>query len=46
MSLYCDSQTREFFEERAKRADVEAFDEFFLNRMGGEPPRKGDEMPV
>ena len=33
-----------FFEERSKRADIEAFDRF-MNRTGGEPPRPGDELP-
>ena len=33
-----------FFEERAKRADLDAFDRF-MNRKGGEPPRAGDELP-
>ena len=37
-------ETMDFFEERAKRADLEAFDRF-MNRSGGEPPRAGDELP-
>ena len=37
-------ETAEFFEERARRADVDTFDRI-MNRAGGEPPRAGDEMP-
>jgi hypothetical protein len=37
-------EARSFFEERAKRADMEAFRNF-MNREGGEPPREGDELP-
>ena len=37
-------RTAEFFAERAKRADFEAFDRI-MNREGGEPPRPGDELP-
>ena len=36
-------ETAEFFEERARRADVGTFDR--RNRAGGEPPRAGDQMP-
>ena len=32
------------FAERAKRADLAAFDRI-MNRKGGEPPRAGDELP-
>ena len=36
---------KEFFAERAKGADWEAFDRVFgLNRQGGEPLRPGDEV--
>ena len=37
-------ETMDFFEERAKRADLDTFDRF-MNRKGGEPPRAGDELP-
>jgi hypothetical protein len=37
-------EAQAFFEERAKRADMEAFRNF-MNREGGEPPREGDELP-
>jgi len=37
-------RTAEFFSERAKKADFDAFDRI-MNREGGEPPRPGDEMP-
>ncbi len=33
-----------FFENRSKGADYTWFREF-MNREGGEPPRKGDELP-
>jgi hypothetical protein len=33
-----------FFNERAGRADMDAFRRI-LNREGGEQPRSGDEMP-
>ena len=33
-----------FFEERARRADVATFDRI-MARVGGEPPRAGDELP-
>ncbi|ETW96777.1 MAG: hypothetical protein ETSY1_25280 [Candidatus Entotheonella factor] len=36
-------RTEHYFEERAKRADLEAFDQF-LEMAGDEPPCKGDEM--
>ena len=36
--------TARFFEERNKRADLPAFDKY-MNRKGGEPPRRGDELP-
>lgn len=32
-----------FFTERAKGADLDAFDRV-LNRQGGEPPQPGDEV--
>lgn len=36
---------REYFEERAKRADWGAFERVFgTHREGGEPPRPGDEV--
>lgn len=38
-------ETARFFEERQKRADLDAFAKL-LNRAGGEPPRNGDEMPA
>jgi uncharacterized protein (DUF1778 family) len=37
-------ETMDFFEERAKRADFDAFDRF-MNHDGGEPARMGDELP-
>lgn len=37
-------ETTRFFNERAARADMDAFRRI-LNREGGEPPRPGDEMP-
>ena len=36
-------ETEQFFAERAKNADMGAF-EAILNRDGGESPRKGDEV--
>ncbi len=36
-------ETARFFNERARRADMNAFRRI-LNREGGEPPRPGDEM--
>jgi hypothetical protein len=36
-------ETVEFFEERAQRADYAAFDRI-MNRKGGVPPQKGDEL--
>jgi hypothetical protein len=35
-------RTERYFEERAKRADLEAFDQF-LETAGDEPPHPGDE---
>lgn len=37
-------ETAEFFEERARRADLAAADRI-MNRARGEPPRAGDELP-
>jgi hypothetical protein len=37
-------KTADFFEERRRRADWDAFDRI-LNREGGQPPIPGDEMP-
>jgi len=37
-------QTARFFQERKARVDFEAFDKI-MNRRGGRPARKGDEMP-
>ena len=37
-------ETIEFFEERAKRANLAEFDRI-MSRKGGEPPRAGDELP-
>ena len=37
-------ETAEFFEERARRADVGAALRI-MNRARGEPPRAGDELP-
>ncbi|MBO9499369.1 MAG: pilus assembly protein HicB [Novosphingobium sp.] len=37
-------ETAEFFEERARRADLDLFDRV-MSRESGEPPRKGDELP-
>ncbi len=37
-------ETAEFFEERARRADLGTFDRI-MSRKGGEPPREGDELP-
>jgi hypothetical protein len=36
-------RTERYFEERAKRADLGAFDRF-LKMAGDEPPRPGDEI--
>jgi hypothetical protein len=36
-------RTDRYFEEHAKRADLEAFDHF-LETAGDEPPRPGDEI--
>ena len=38
-------KTAEYFERRAGRADLAAFDRF-MSRNGGEPPRVGDEIPA
>lgn len=38
-------KTAEYFERRAERGDLAAFDRF-MNRDGGEPPREGDEIPA
>lgn len=38
-------ETMDFFEERAKRADLDVFDRF-MNRKGSEAPRAGDEIPL
>ncbi|HEX8401898.1 MAG TPA: toxin-antitoxin system HicB family antitoxin [Allosphingosinicella sp.] len=37
-------ETVDFFEERARRADMTAFWRT-INRPGSEPPREGDELP-
>ena len=37
-------ETARFFNERADRADMDAFRRL-LDRQGGEPPRAGDELP-
>ncbi|MGD0663384.1 MAG: toxin-antitoxin system HicB family antitoxin [Syntrophorhabdales bacterium] len=37
-------QTARFFQDRKARADFETFDKI-MNRQGGKPPRRGDEMP-
>ena len=37
-------ETARFFNERAGRADMDAFRRL-LDRQGGEPPRAGDELP-
>ena len=37
-------ETAEFFEERARRADLEAAIRI-MNRVRGEPPCAGDELP-
>ena len=36
-------RTARYFQERAARADLEAFDHF-LETVGDEPPRRGDEI--
>ena len=36
-------ETQRFFAERAKQADMEAF-QAILFRPGGDPPRTGDEL--
>ena len=36
-------ETEDFFSERAKNADMEAF-RAIIFRPGGEPPRTGDEL--
>jgi len=38
-------RTARYFQERAARADLSAFDRL-LTRAGEEPPRPGDEIPV
>ena len=38
-------RTARYFQERAARADLAAFDRL-LAHAGEEPPRPGDEMPV
>ena len=37
-------ETAEFFENRARRADLGVFDRI-MGRAGGEAPRVGDEVP-
>lgn len=37
-------ETARFFADGKKRANLKAFDRI-LRRRGGEPPRKGDELP-
>ncbi len=37
-------ETAEFFEKRARRANMKMFDEV-MSRGRGEPPREGDELP-
>jgi len=37
-------ETAEFFESRARRANMKLFDDV-MTRGRGEPPRKGDELP-
>lgn len=37
-------RTATYFAERRERADLEAFDRI-LNREGGAPPRRDDEVP-
>lgn len=37
-------EAEKIFAERRARADLDAFDRI-LSRAGGEPPRKGDELP-
>lgn len=37
-------ETAEFFKERARRADLEAAIRI-MNRVRGEPPSAGDELP-
>jgi hypothetical protein len=37
-------RTASYFAERKGRADWEAF-ERLMTRAGGEPPRRGDDMP-
>ena len=37
-------ETARFFQDRKARADFKAFDRI-MRRRGGEPPRKGAEMP-
>jgi hypothetical protein len=37
-------RTAEYFQERAARADMDAFWQI-LERAGTEPPREGDELP-
>lgn len=37
-------ETARYFQDRRARADFKAFDRI-LKRRGGEPPRKGDEVP-
>ncbi len=37
-------QAEDFFQNRAAKADVAAFDRL-MKRSSGEPPRTGDELP-
>lgn len=37
-------QAEDFFQSRAAKADVAAFDRL-MSRPGGDPPRPGDELP-
>ena len=37
-------ETADFYESRAARADLTAFDRI-MGRAAGEPPRAGDELP-
>jgi hypothetical protein len=39
-------RTADFFEERRKRADIDAALEVMSRARRGEPPREGDELPL
>jgi hypothetical protein len=38
-------ETAQYFADRRARADYAAFDKI-MNRKGGKPPQKGDDLPA